>query len=151
MRHLRMSLLAVMTVALLAVAACSGTSTPATSPSGTSTVTAKSAACNGLATLNQALNSSSNFNASTTVGEVKAAQAKVSSALNAIDALIPAASGELLGQIKSANDQLAAAIQNYPDSTPIGQTSANIQDLKTAVGNAQSKTTQLASALKCAP
>lgn len=163
MRHSRVALLTVLIVALLAVAACTTTSPTATSPtgaatapattspSGTATASAKTAACNGLATVNQALTSVAGLNANTTVGEVKAAQVKVTNALNAIDALIPSASGDLLNQVKSANEQVAAAIQPYPDSTPIGQTSAKVQDLKAAVANAQTKTTQLASTLQCPP
>lgn len=156
MKHPHVPLLVVVVVAALAVAACAGTSTsqtstPATPPPGTQTPSAKTAACNGLATVNEALTSLSNVNAKTTVGEVKAAQTKIANTLVAIQTRIPADSGDRLNQIKSANEQLGAKIQGYPDTTPIGQTSAQVQDLKAMVGNAQSKTTQLASTLNCTP
>ncbi|HEX9414981.1 MAG TPA: hypothetical protein VF916_15870 [Ktedonobacterales bacterium] len=151
MRRRYVSLLVVMLVALLMLAACASDFARATSSSGTATTTAKTAACNGLATVNQALASLSSINVDTTVGDVHTAQQKVTNALSAIQSRIPSDSGTTLSQIKEANDQLAAKIQGYPDETPIGQTSAKIQDLKATVASVQSKTTHLASALKCTP
>lgn len=141
--------LVVMLVAILMLAACDSNTTSSVSPSGTATAPVKTIACNGITTINQALTSLSSVNASTTVGDVKAAQRKVTSTLNAIESLIPSDSGALLGQIRSANDQLTAKVQGYPDATPIGQTSVAIQDLKTNVASAQAKTALLATALKC--
>ncbi len=138
-------------VALLMVAACGANSTPATSPSGTATTSAKTAACNGLAKVNQVMMSLLNINVDTTVGDIQSAQQKVTTALAAIESKIPNASGDLLNQIKSANQQLTEKLQGYPPDTPIGQTSATVQDLKTNVASAQAKTTLLAAALKCPP
>lgn len=149
MRQSHVSLLIVLLVAVLTLAACGSATTAPPSPSGSPTVSAKSVACDGLATINKALASLSETKSSTTVGDVQAAQQKVTNALNAIASKIPAASGPLLDQIKSANDQVAAKIAGYPPETPIGQTSVNIQNFKSAVATVQSKTTALASALQC--
>ena len=152
-----LSLVVVVSFALLTLAACASDAALATAPSstapppGTPTVTAKTVACNGLAKANEALASLSSVNASTTVGDVKTAQEKVTNALNAIQSRIPSGDRQLLNQIRSANDQLTAKIQDYPDTTPIGQTSAKIQNLKATVVSAQSKTTRLASRLRCTP
>lgn len=141
--------LVVMLVATLMLAACGSNSTPAASPSGTSTAPAKTAVCNGVTGINQALTSLSGVSVNSTVGQVKSAQQRVANRLNAIESRMPSGSGALLSQIKSANDQLATKIQGYPDTTPIGQTSVNIQDLKATVANAQAQTARLATALNC--
>jgi hypothetical protein len=155
MRRSCVSLLVGVVVALLALAACGPNSTTSSSdaspPSGTPTGPARTAVCAGITTVNQALASLSSVDVNTTVGQVKSAQQKVTKALNAIEPQIPSDSGTVFSQVKQANDQLAAAIKDYPDETPIGQTSAKIQDLQTTVANAQSKTERLASRLHCAP
>jgi hypothetical protein len=147
-------------VCLLAVAACGGTSTPATSATATkapaspaamstSTAVAQSTLCNGVTNMNQALASLSSVNANTTVGDVRAAQVKVTNAVNAIHSRVPTADGTLLSQITTANAQLTAKLVGYTDSTPIGHTSETVQDVKTKVSDAQAKTTQLANNLNC--
>jgi hypothetical protein len=147
-------------VCLLAVAACGGTSTTATTPTATkapaspaamstSTAVAQSTLCNGVTNINQALVSLSSVNANTTVGDVRAAQVKVSNAVNAIHSLVPTADGTLLNQITTANAQLTAKLAGYTASTPIGQTSETVQDVKTKVSDTQAKTTQLANKLNC--
>jgi len=145
-------------VCLLAVAACGGTSTPATtatkvpaSPTAmsTSTAVAQSALCDGVTNINQALASLSNVNADTTVGDVRAAQVTVTNAVNAIHSKVPTADGTLLSQITTANAQLTAKLVGYADSTPIGHTSETVQDVKTKVSDTQTKTTQLANELNC--
>jgi hypothetical protein len=115
----------------------------------TSTAVAQSAACNGITNINQALASLSSVNASTTVGDVRAAQLKVINAVNAIHSQVPTADGTLLSQITTANAQLTAKLAGYTDSTPIGHTSDTVQDVKTKVSDAQAKTTQLADKLNC--
>src|SRR5215472_15128733 len=144
---------------LLAVAACGGTTATGTatatkapaSPTAmsTSTAVAQSALCDGVTNINQALTSLSNVNADTTVGEVRAAQVKVTNAVNAIHSKVPTADGTLLSEITTANAQLTAKLAGYTDSTPIGHTSETVQDVKTKVSNAQGKTTQLADTLNC--
>lgn len=142
-------LLVIMLVSLMMLAACGSPPASTTSPSGTTTAPAKTAVCNGLGRVNQALASLSNVSASSTVGDVKAAQQKVTTALSAIESRLPSGSGPLLDQLKSANDKLTAKLEGYPDSTPIGQTSVKVQDIKSSVASAQSKTTALISASKC--
>ena len=150
-------------VCLLAVAACGGTSTTATTATtatatkapgspvamSTSTAVAQSALCNGVTTINQALVSLSSVNANATVGDVRAVQVKVTSAVNAIHSRVPTADGALLNQITTANAQLTAKLAGYTDSTPIGHTSETVQDVKTKVSDTQAKTTQLANKLNC--
>ncbi len=151
-------------VCLLAVAACGGTSTTAAtattattatkvpdSPAAvsTSTAVAQSALCSGVTNINQALVSLSSVNASMTVGDVRAAQVKVNSAVDAIHSRVPTADGTLLSQITTANAQLTAKLAGYTDSTPIGHTSDTVQDVKTKVSDTQAKTTQLADKLNC--
>jgi hypothetical protein len=115
----------------------------------TSTAVAQSALCNGVTNINQALVSLSSVNADTTVGEVRAAQVKVTNAVNAIHSRVPTADGTLLSQITTANAQLTAKLAGYPDSTPIGHTSETVQDVKTKVSDTQDKTAQLANKLNC--
>ncbi|HEY7975012.1 MAG TPA: hypothetical protein VIG77_11145 [Ktedonobacterales bacterium] len=138
-------LLAVLLMLVTTLVACGSTSSSGSPPSGS----AKTTVCNGLTRVNQALDSLSNVNSSTTVGEVKAAQQKVTSALSAIESQIPAASRPLLDQLKSANDKLTAKLEGYPDNTPIGQTSVKVQDIKASVATAHSKTNSLISVLQC--
>ena len=148
-------LLVVMLAPLLALAACASTAdsnlpaTVMTTP--TATGSAKVAACNGVMTMNQALSSLSNINASATVGDVKAAQAKVAKAATTVQAKIPADQEGALSQISEANAKLTEKLAGYPDSTPIGQTSTTAQDIKTRAAEVQNKTDQLASALNCTP
>ena len=148
MRPSRVSLLIVLLIMMLMLAACGSSSATTQPPAGSSTSSAKATACNGLSTINQALTSLSGTQVNTTVGDVQAAQQKVTNAVNTI-AKIPAASGPLLDQIKAANDQLTAKLAGYPPNTPIGQTSVKVQDVKTTAASAQSKTTAIASRLKC--
>jgi hypothetical protein len=80
---------------------------------------------------------------------VKAVQQKVATTLNAIESRVPSTSEGLVGQIRSADDQVAAKIEGYPDTVPIGQTSDTVQNIKTNAASAQAKATLLATALKC--
>jgi hypothetical protein len=75
--------------ALLLIAACGMGSSTATSSSGTGTATAKSALCQGVAKIDQALTSLSQIGSNTTVGEAQAKQSQVSDALNNIEARLP--------------------------------------------------------------
>jgi hypothetical protein len=136
-----------MLAALLLLAACG--STPTASGTTPPSASAKEAACAGLATINSTLTKLLSTNASTTVGEVKAAQTKITNALNTVDSHVPGAPGDLSRQIRSANAQLTDKIQGYPDSTPIGQTSENVQDIKAKAANAQAKVSLFTTLLKC--
>jgi hypothetical protein len=112
-------------------------------------MSAKAIACKGVTTINQALISLANISVSTTVGDVKAAQTKVANAVNAIQARVSTNDEGLLSQVSAANGKLAETIKDYPDQSPIGQTSTSVQDIKARVADAQSKTERLASALTC--
>jgi maltose-binding protein MalE len=149
MRRSAVSLPVVMAAVVLMLASCGTGSASTPSPSSTATTTAKSVACSGLATVGQVLASLSDTKVTATVGDVQSAQQKVTDALNKIESKIPAASGQMLDQIRSANDQLTAKLQGYPPETPIGQTSVTVQEIKSSVASAQAKTTVLATALKC--
>lgn len=148
-------LLLTMLAGLLAIAGCgsntasSSSAAYAPSPMATSTGSARETACNGVSNINKALTSLSNVSANATVGDVKAAQTKVTNAVNAIQAQHPTDPQGLVNQLSTANAKLTEKLAGYPDQTPIGQTSENIQDLKARVAEAQTKTNQLSGELKC--
>ncbi len=130
---------------LLGLVGCGSTS----SPSSTLPGNAKATVCQGLATINQSLTSLSNIGENTTVGQVKPVQMKISTVLTGIDKLIPSGLGSTLSDLQSANNQLGAAIQSYPDTATLGQTSIRLQGFKDQIAKAQSAQTKLASGLKC--
>lgn len=138
-------------LALFLLAACgSGPATGGISAGGGATSIAagsKSAICQGLSTVTQSLTSLANASGSVTVGAVKTTQEKVASTLDKIVARVPNSAG--LTQIQAANNELGKALQGYPDTTPIGETSVNAQGLKTKVAAVQAKASRLSSALKC--
>jgi hypothetical protein len=142
-------LLVVMLASVLAIAACSSNAVANPPATRTATTSAKATACNGVTTMNQALDSLSNINASATVGDVKAVQAKVAKAVTVVQTRVPSDEEGLLSQISAANAKLTEKIAGYPDSTPIGKTSTTAQDIKTKAADAQGKTEQLSSTLKC--
>ena len=141
MRHSRLvvMLMAALLAALLLLAGC-GTTT-------TTTGTASNL-CQRLTTINQSLTQLSNVGEKTTVGEVKAAQQKLTTALNALSRL-PGSGGTTLSDLQAANDQLAAAIKDQPDSATMGQLSVKLQDFQGKVTQAQTAATKLSSTLKC--
>jgi hypothetical protein len=152
------ALLLVMLVALLVIAGC-GSNTSSSSNSNassgapataTSTTSAKTTACKGVSGINQALTSLSNITVDTTVGDVKAAQAKITNAMATIQAQHPIDNQGLVGQVSAANDKLTEKIAGYPNQTPIGKTSDNVQDMKARVADAQTKTKKLGTELDCA-
>jgi hypothetical protein len=151
MRRFPIALLIVMLVALLVIAGC-GPSTPSGSTAtATATGPVKATLCNGVTTIHQTLTSLSNVTVSTTVGDVKAAQAKVSNAVTTNQQQHPADPQGLVGQVSAANDKHTEKLAGYPDQTPIGQTSETVQDVKAKVADAQTRTQQLSTELKCAP
>jgi hypothetical protein len=110
---------------------------------------AQIAACNNVTNINQALTSLSNVNASTTVGEVKNDQAKITSSVSTMASRVSAADNVTLALLTTANAQLTSKLASYPDQTPIGKTSVNVQGIKSSAANVQSQTTKLSSDLKC--
>ncbi|HEY7833988.1 MAG TPA: hypothetical protein VIG30_10495 [Ktedonobacterales bacterium] len=155
MRHSPRSVTALFVLVLPAIfllVACGG-SPAASGAAGTGVSSlgssAKATICQSLATVNQSLSSLANVGDSTTVGTVKATQAKVATTLNKVVALVPGAVGSILGQVQSANDDLGKQLQGYSDSTTIGNTSVNVQGIKSKVSAVQGKTTLLSSTLKC--
>jgi hypothetical protein len=114
---------------------------------------AKSGACQSIASINQSLTSLQQTNQTTTVGDVKATQQKLATALNTVSSKLPVGGGFLVGQAQSANNQLTQSLQGQPDNATISQASpqaqAQIQDLKNKVASVQGKTSLLASTLKC--
>ena len=155
MRRSLISMLLVMLISLLAVAACGSSSASNAAskppPTATSSASAKAVTCNSVTTINQALTSLSSITVSTTVGDVKAAQAKVANAAKEIQAQHPTDPQGFVSQVSAANDKLTEKLAGYPDQTPIGQTSDTAPDLKAKVADAQGKTEQLAAELKCTP
>lgn len=159
-RHYTWPLIAVAIISL-ALAACSldpagagsgnaaARSATTATPAASATASARTIACRGLTTINGTLATLLSANVNTTVGQVKSVQQKVTNTLNAVESRVPSSSEGLVGQIRSANDQLGAKLEGYPDTTPIGQTSDTVQNIKTNVASAQAKTTLLALALKC--
>ena len=141
MRHSRLvvMLMAAPLAVLLLLAGC-GTTT-------TTTGTASNL-CQRLTTINESLTQLSNVGEKTTVGEVKAAQQKLTTALNALSRL-PGSGGTTLSDLQAANDQLAAAIKDQPDSATMGQLSVKLQDFQGKVTQAQTAATKLSSTLKC--
>ena len=133
---------------LAALAMLVGCGTGGTTSSGIPTGTATSKLCERIITINQTLTQLATVGDNTTVGEVKALQQKLSTALDALDKL-PGAGGPTLSQLQDANDQLEAAIKDLPDDATVGQVGPRLQDFKGKVSNAQAAASKLASALHC--
>ena len=153
--------LVIVTMLSLGLAACSSGTGDSTSgntasssaatatPAASATATRGAVACSGLATINATLATLLNANGNTTVGEVKTLQQKVATTLDAVESRVPSTSEGLVGQIRSANDQIAAKVAGHPDTAPIGQASDAVQNIKTNAASAEAKATLLATALKC--
>ncbi len=119
-----------------------------TNASSSNSSTAGNAACQYLASINQALTKLSTLGNNATVGDVKSAQQKLTPALNAL-ASLPFGKGSAIENLKAANDQLAAAVKDLPDSTPVSQVSSQLQALKNKIAPAQDKVAKLSSTLNC--
>lgn len=149
MRHVRHACIALVgAVALLLLVGCGTTTTPSASNESASPTGTTSKVCQRLTTINQSLTQLANVGEKTTIGEVKAAQQKLTNALNAVPAL-PGNAGDALSKLQSANDQLAAAIKDIPDSATVGEVGPRLQDFKGKVTQAQESATKLTSTLKC--
>ncbi len=126
---------------LLLLVGC-GTTTSQTTTGTTSTI------CQQIQTINQSLTTLAGIGDKTTVGEVKAAQQKLTKALDAL-AKLPVGNGSTLNDLRQANDQLAAEIKDMPDSATIGEMGPRLQQFKQNVTKAQTATTKLSSLLQC--
>lgn len=138
---------------LLLLVGCGAATTPATTTTATTTATATttttaSTLCQRMQPINQALAQLAGVGDNTTVGDIKAAQQKLTTALNALS-LIPASEGSALTDLKAANDQLAAEIKDLPDSATVGEVGPRLQNFKANVTKAQTAATKLTSLLKC--
>ena len=132
---------------LLLVAGC-GTSTSAVS--GTPAAKpARSLACKGLTTIQNALGSLSNVGQKTTVGQVQTVQSHIGTALSGLDKIIPGSASTALNQLKTANTQLGQTLANLPANDTLGQHAAQLQQVQNELGQAQTTTTTLATKLNC--
>lgn len=131
---------------LLLLVGCGATTSPTTT--GTTTDTTTSTICQQIQTINQSLTKLAGIGDNTTVGDVKAAQQKLTKALDALTKL-PVGNGSTLNDLQQANDQLAAEIKDMPDSATIGEMGSRLQQFKQNVTKAQTATTKLNSLLKC--
>ncbi|HEY7341582.1 MAG TPA: hypothetical protein VH591_11920 [Ktedonobacterales bacterium] len=131
----------ILLAALLLLAGCDATSVS------TSGVTNK--VCQSLAAVEQPLNQLANVGDQTTVGEVKAMQQKVTTALGVLGKIPGLSGSSAFSDLQQANDQLAAAIKDQPDDATMGQVGPKLQDFKSKVSQAQSKVNSLKSTFKC--
>ena len=139
MRHTRVAI--ILLAALLLLAGCGGTS----GASGGVT----NRICQGLAAVEQPLNQLANVGDQTTVGEVKALQQKVTTALGVLGKIPGLSDSSALSQLQQANDQLTEAIKDQPDDATMGQVGPKLQDFKSKVAQAQSKLNSMKSTFKC--
>lgn len=142
--HLTLGLVVAALLLLTGCATASASrSTAIASPAGPA-----SRICQPLGRVNQTITQLSGIGDNSTVGEVKAAQQKLASALKALAAL-PGSRGSAYDTIKSLSDQLAAAVKNQPDSATVGQAGPRLQEFKSKLTQAQAAAMKLASRLNC--
>jgi phage-related protein len=139
MRHSRLAI--ILLAALLLLAGCGATSI--------STAGVTNKICQGLASVEQPLNQLANVGDKTTVGEVKAMQQKLTTALNALGKVPGLSDSSALSQLQQANEQLTQAIKDQPDDATMGQVGPKLQDFKSKVSQAQSKLNSMKSTFKC--
>lgn len=140
---------ALVVAALLLLVGCGSTGGGSTSGGSGATTGASSQICQRLANVNQSLKQVATIGTNTTVGEVKAAQQKLTNALNKLEQL-PGSGDTALKDLQTANDQFAATIAGLPDSATIGQVSSQLQAFQVRVAKAQTAVTKLTSTLHCA-
>lgn len=146
--HTRIAV-ALVVASLLLLVGCSSIGGGSTSSGTAESTGAASQFCQRLANVNQALKQAATIGTNTTVGEVKAAQQKLTNALNKLEEL-PGSGDSALKDLQSANDQLAATIAGLPDSAQVGQVSSQLQAFQSRVAKAQTAVTRLTSTLHCA-
>lgn len=137
----RSRIVLILIVALTLLAGCGVTTTISSGG-----VTSK--LCQALASINQPLTQLANVGENTTVGEVKAMQQKLTTALGVLTKL-PGGDGSAVSDIQNANDELTAMIKDKPDNATLGEVSPRLQDFKTKVAKAQTSVSKLSSTLKC--
>ncbi|HEY1387710.1 MAG TPA: hypothetical protein VGF38_04120 [Ktedonobacterales bacterium] len=131
----------ILLAALLLLAGCGATSI---SPAD---VTNK--ICQGLASVEQPLNQLASVGDQTTVGEVKAIQQKLTTALGVLGKIPGLSDSSALSSLQQANDELTATIKNQPDDATMGQVGPKFQEFKSKVAQAQSKVNSMKSTFKC--
>lgn len=142
---------AAVTLLLFAGCATSSVSTPAATRTAGATGTAGSdrLACTGLDTVDSALSSLAKVGDQTTIGEVKAIQQGLSTALTALDRVTPATTSSALTDLKTASDQLSQSLAGLPDGDTLGQHGPQLQQFKAQVAKAQSAESQMSAKLNC--
>lgn len=148
----RLLLLPMMLVSLLLLIGC-GAASPATSDSTpaapTTTSTTSRPACQGLATIDNALTRLSKAGDNITIGEVKTLQAQISLALNVVGKLVPSDLSSTVDQLKAANDQIGQAVTGLPDGDTLAEHGPQLQKFREQVANAQDAASRLATRLNC--
>jgi len=139
MRHSRIAI--ILLAALLLLAGCGATSI--------SPANVTNRICQGLASVEQPLNQLANVGDQTTVGEVKALQQKLITALGVLGKIPGLSDSSALSSLQQANDELTATIKDQPDSATMGQVGPKLQDFKSKVAQAQSKVNSMKSTFKC--
>jgi len=139
MRHSRIAI--ILLAALLLLAGCGATSI--------SPANVTNRICQGLASVEQPLNQLANVGDQTTVGEVKAIQQKLTTALGVLGKIPGLSDSSALSSLQQANDELTATIKGQPDSATMGQVGPKLQDFKSKVAQAQSKLNSMKSTFKC--
>jgi hypothetical protein len=139
-------------IALVLLAGCAGAKTPSTAaPATASPPMATTKICQPIQSVSQSVTQLSNIGDTTTVGQVRAAQQKLTVALGTLGAM-PAAHGNAYDSLKSMNEQLTAAVnavKDKPDSATVGQVGPQLQAVKAKAAAAEPATTQLATAFSC--
>jgi hypothetical protein len=105
--------------------------------------------CQGLASVEQPLNQLASVGDQTTVGEVKAIQQKLTTALGVLGKIPGLSDSSALSSLQQANDELTATIKNQPDDATMGQVGPKFQEFKSKVAQAQSKVNSMKSTFKC--
>ena len=139
MRHSRIAI--ILLAALLLLVGCGATSI--------SPANVTNRICQGLASVEQPLNQLANVGDQTTVGEVKALQQKLITALGVLGKIPGLSDSSALSSLQQANDELTATIKDQPDSATMGQVGPKLQDFKSKVAQAQSKLNSMKSTFKC--
>lgn len=147
----RCALFTVLVLMAFIISGCGTTSTPQASPTPNATSAARTAVCNGLATIDAGVASLATAGTNTTVGEVKATQQKISQTLTNISAKMPEGTGGAVDRLIAANTELGATLQGYPDSATFAQTSIKLQEFQSRVASVQNASQNLGTRLQCAP
>ncbi len=151
---MRRMLLAGTVLLLLLLTSCTGfpsgaSPTPTSGVSATPAGGAQSAACQGLGVVSRALTSLAGAGDQATIGQIKTLQSALSAAIAVVEKVMPADSDQSLADLKAANDQLKQSLADLPDSDKLSQHAAQLQQFKAQVARAQAAVTQLTTRLNC--